>query len=303
MVGQEARMPSRMKAIWQNRRVVGLLVRRDLKVKYQKSVLGYAWSMLEPLAMAAVYFFVFGIVLQADRGMPEDVAMSGGLISDGGAISPAFLLYLVTGVLAWQSFGQSLSDAPKAMLQHSKLITTMQVPREIFPLAAVTSRFVDYLLAFPVVVAFVFVLGGTWTVPGLLIWLPLALITQFTFALGMTLLFSSVNVLIRDVERVVRILSRVLFYGSAIIYPATMVLGGGAPGGREINVPEWAQVLYQLNPLLGIFQMHRAVWFAETPELLPTTLALTTAIGGAVMMLLIGYWMFRRLETSVLKEL
>jgi ABC-2 type transport system permease protein len=287
MVGQEARMPSRMKAIWQNRRVIGLLVRRDLKVKYQKSVLGYAWSMLEPLAMAAVYFFVFGIVLQADRGMPEDVAMSGGLISDGGAISPAFLLYLVTGVLAWQSFGQSLSDAPKAMLQHSKLITTMQVPREIFPLAAVTSRFVDYLLAFPVVVAFVFILGGTWTVPGLLIWLPLALITQFTFALGMTLLFSSVNVLIRDVERVVRILSRVLFYGSAIIYPATMVLGGGAPGGREINVPEWAQVLYQLNPLLGIFQMHRAVWFAETPELLPTALALSTAIGGAVMMLLI----------------
>lgn len=277
---------SRLLAVWQNRKVVGLLVRRDLKVKYQNSVLGYAWSMLEPLAMAGVYFFVFGIILGADRGMPEEAQASGG-----------FILFLIAGVLAWQSFGQSLSDAPKAMIQHSKLITTMKVPREIFPIATVSAKFVEYLFSIPVLVAFVIALGGDWTTVGLLMWLPLALVTQYVFTLGMTLLFSSVNVLLRDIERLVRILSRVLFYGSAIIYPSTLVLGG------EVNVPEWAQVVYQLNPLLGIFQMHRAVWFAEYPELVPSTIALSSALGGAVLMLAIGYWTFRRLETSVLKEL
>lgn len=280
-------MPSRLVAIWQNRRVIGLLVRRDLKVKYQSSVLGYAWSMLEPMAMAAVYFFVFGVVLNADRGMPEEASESGG-----------FLLFLVAGILAWQSFGASLSEAPKAMIQHAKLITTMKVPREIFPMATVTAKFVEYLLTLPVLVGFALILGGDWKLQGWLLWLPAAIVTQYVFTLGMTLFFAPVNVLIRDVERMVRILSRVLFYGSAILYPASLVLGDD-----HLNVPEWATVVYQLNPLLGIFEMHRAVWFSGYPELLPTTLALSSAIGGALLMLIIGYWTFRRLEMSVLKEL
>ncbi|MDS1269740.1 ABC transporter permease [Lipingzhangella sp. LS1_29] len=272
-----------MLAVWENRRVVSLLVRRDLKVKYQQSVLGYAWSLLEPLAMAGVYLFVFGIILQADRGMPDG--------APGG-----FVLFLVSGILAWQSFGQSLNEAPKAMITHSKLITTMKVPREIFPLATVTAKFVEYLFSLPVLVIFVIALGGQWTFTGILVWLPLALVTQFVFTLGMTFLLSSVNVLVRDIERVVRILNRVLFYGSAVIYPAALVL-------EETHVPEWFKVVYQLNPLLGIFEMHRAVWFAEFPELTPGLIALSSAVGGALLILLVGYLTFRRLETSVLKEL
>lgn len=276
-------MASRMLAVWENRRVVSLLVRRDLKVKYQQSALGYAWSMLEPLAMAGVYLFVFGVILQANRGIPEG--------APGG-----FILFLVAGILAWQSFSQALNEAPKAMITHAKLITTMKVPREIFPLATVTAKFVEYLITLPVLLVFVIALGGQWTVSGLLFWLPLALVTQFVFTLGMVLLLSSVNVLVRDVERIVRILNRVLFYGSAVIYPSTLVLQGAL-------VPEWAQVAYQLNPLLGIFEMHRAVWFSNYPELTPSTLALSTALGGAVLILVVGYMTFRRLETSVLKEL
>lgn len=280
---KEVPVASRTLSVWQNRRVVSLLVRRDLKVKYQQSLLGYAWSMLEPLAMAGVYLFVFGVILNADRGIPDG--------APGG-----FTLFLIAGILPWQSFGASLNEAPRAMITHSKLITTMKVPREIFPLATVCSKFVDYLLTWPVLIAFVMVLGGRPSVMGLLVWLPLALITQFVFTLGLTLLLSSVNVMLRDVERVVRILNRVLFYGSAVIYPASMVLASDA-------VPDWAKVVYQLNPVLGIFQMHRAVWFADYPELLPSVLALSTSFGGAVLMFAIGYLTFRRLEMSVLKEL
>ncbi|WP_116245930.1 ABC transporter permease [Nocardiopsis sp. FIRDI 009] len=281
----EVAVASRTLAVWEHRKVVGLLVRRDLKVKYQQSVLGYAWTMLEPLAMTLVYFFVFGIILEANRGMPEDATEFGG-----------FLLFLVAGILPWTTFGQILGEAPRTMITHSKLITTMKVPREIFPLATVGTKLVEYLLTWPVLLVFVFALGGRPTVEGLLLWLPLAVVLTFMFGLGVTLFLSSVNVLLRDVERLTRILTRLLFYGSAILFPAVMVLDSE-------DLPGWAATIFQLNPLMGIFQMHRTVWFAGFEELTPTTLALTSSVVGSVLMLVIGYWTFRRLETSVLKEL
>ncbi|PDP86886.1 ABC transporter [Glycomyces fuscus] len=281
----EVAVASRALAVWEHRKVVGLLVRRDLKVKYQQSVLGYAWTMLEPLALTMVYFFVFGVILNAERGMPEEALAQGG-----------FLLFLVAGILPWNTFGSILSEAPRAMITHSKLITTMKVPREIFPTATVGTKLVEYLLTWPVLILFVIFLGGRPSWEGVLLWLPLAIVLQFVFGLGLTLFLSAVNVLLRDVERLVRIASRLLFYGSAILYPATMVLSSAA-------VPEWAKALFQLNPLLGIFEMHRAVWFAGFEELTPSTLALTSSVVGSVLMLIIGYWTFRRLEMSVLKEL
>ncbi len=277
-------MASRTLAVWEHRKVVGLLVRRDLKVKYQQSVLGYAWTMLEPLALTCVYWFVFGIVLNADRGIPEEAMSQGG-----------YILFLVAGILPWTTFGAILSEAPRAMITHSKLITTMKVPREIFPMATVGTKFVEYVLTWPVLLIFVFALGGRFSWEGMFVWLPLAVVLTFMFGLGVTLFLSAVNVLLRDVERLTRILTRILFYGSAILFPAAMVLGSGAPG--------WVKTVYELNPLMGIFQMHRTVWFPGFEELTPRPLALTSAVVGSILMLVIGYWTFRRLETSVLKEL
>ncbi|WP_304451786.1 ABC transporter permease [Nocardiopsis sp. YSL2] len=281
----EVAVASRTLAVWEHRKVVGLLVRRDLKVKYQQSVLGYAWTMLEPLAMTMVYFFVFGLILNANRGMPDETTEYGG-----------FLLFLVAGILPWTTFGQILGEAPRAMITHAKLITTMKVPREIFPTATVGTKFIEYLLTWPILLVFVVVLGGRPSVMGVFVWLPLAVVLTFVFGLGLTLFLSSVNVLLRDVERLTRIVTRLLFYGSAILFPASMVL-------TSDKVPGWAMTLYQLNPLLGIFQMHRAVWFAGFEELTPTTLALSSSVVGSILMLIIGYWTFRRLEMSVLKEL
>ncbi|GAA1773252.1 MULTISPECIES: ABC transporter permease [Streptomonospora] len=275
-------MASRALAVWRNRRVVGLLVRRDLKVRYQNSVLGYAWSMLEPLAMAGVYFFVFGLVFDTDRGVPG-----------GGDAPGGYPLFLISGLLPWLWFAQSLSQAPTALISHSRLITTMRMPREIFPVQAVAAKFVDYLFTWPVLLVFVFALGGRTSAEGLLVWLPLAIAVQLVLSLGMTLLLATLNVLVRDVERVVRILNRVLFYGSAIIIPSSLVL-------ESDRLPAWFVTLFQFNPLLGIFKMHHAVWY---PADAPGALVLSTSIGGAVLVLAVGYATFRRLETSVLKEL
>ncbi|GLU49606.1 ABC transporter permease [Nocardiopsis ansamitocini] len=276
-------MASRALAVWQNRKVVGLLVRRDLKVKYQQSILGYAWSLLEPLAMASIYFFVFGVLFVPGEGSARSAP--GGPDAPGG-----YALFLLSGLLPWLWMSGALTDACKALITHAKLITTMKVPREIFPLAIVQTKFVEYLLTWPILLVFVFVLGGQtgWS----LLWLPLAIVLQFAITLGFTLLLSCINVLMRDVERVIRILTRVLMYSSPILYPLSMVLNSG--------LPDWFKLVYELNPLVGIFQLHHAVWY---PSEAPGTLSLCTTIGGAFLMLLIGYLTFRRLESAVLKEL
>ncbi|AAZ56571.1 hypothetical protein JCM3263A_29490 [Thermobifida fusca] len=276
-------MASRTLDVWQHRKVVRHLVRRDLKVKYQNSILGYAWSMLEPLAMACVYYFVFGVVFAATGGARE---APGGPDAPGG-----YALFLLSGLLPWMWFSAALSDAPRALTTHSKLITTMKVPREIFPLAIVQTKFVEYLLTWPVLLMFVVVLRGEtgWN----FFWVIPAIAVQFILSLGMTLLLSSINVLLRDVERIVRILNRVLFYSTPVIYPLFRV--------TEIDaLPDWFKWLYQHNPLAGIFQMHHAVWYASEA---PPASVLWTTVGGAILVMLVGYVTFRRLESAVLKEL
>ncbi|WP_233515178.1 ABC transporter permease [Marinitenerispora sediminis] len=272
-------MASRALSVWQNRQVVDLLVKRDLKVKYQKSILGYAWSLLDPLAQAAIYFFVFGILFNAR-------------VAPGGADAPGgYALFLLSGILPWMWMSTALNDASRALITHAKLITTMKVPREIFPLAVVQTKFIEYLLTWPVLLLFVVVLGGQtgWT----LLWLPVAIGVQFVFTLGITLLLASLNVLLRDVQRIVRIMNRVLFYSSPIIYPIHQVMGAE-------SLPGWFKTVYEMNPLVGIFQMHHAVWY---PTEAPSSLMLWSTVAGAVAMFAVGYWTFRRLETAVLKEL
>ncbi|PRY01457.1 ABC transporter permease [Allonocardiopsis opalescens] len=270
---------SRTIAIWQSRQVLNLLVGRDLKVKYQSSLLGYAWSLLEPLALAGIYFFVFGLIFNT-RALPEGVDAPGG-----------YILYLIAGILPWMWFSTVLSDSTRSLMSQAKLITTMKVPREIFPLATVCTKGVEYLLTLPILALFALGSGGQWTWN--LLYLPLAVVLQFVFLLGVALLLSSITVVLRDVQRIMRIVSRVLFYATPLLYPAHMLL-------ESDRFPEWFKVVYEANPIVGIIELHHAVWF---PMLVPPGPYLASTVVGTLLIFALGWWTFRRLEPAVLKEL
>ncbi|HEX6968113.1 MAG TPA: ABC transporter permease, partial [Micromonosporaceae bacterium] len=106
------------------------------------------------------------------------------------------------------------------------------------------------------------------------------------------LMLSSLNVLLRDVERIMRLVTRVLFYASPIIYPLALV--------QTSPMPEWVKAVYQLNPLVGIFQLHHAVWYSDE---FPDAGMLTASLVGSLLLLFGGWWLFRRLEPAFLKEL
>jgi ABC-2 type transport system permease protein len=251
-----------------------LLVQRDLTVKYQQSVLGYVWSLIEPLGMGLIYYFVFG-VLYGEHVGPD------------GASYPLFVL---SGVFAWMWVSSSLSEATGALTGQARLITTMKVPREVFPIGRVIGRFAEYLAGLPILILAAVLFDGDfgWN----LLALPLAILMQAVLLVGISLLLSSLNVLLRDVERLMRLAQRVLFYAAPIIYPLSRV--------EHSNVPGWVKFLYQLDPLVGIFQLHHAAWIAKE---WPSGQLLSISVAGCLIVLLSGWWVFRRLEPAVLKEL
>ncbi|MEH0937850.1 ABC transporter permease [Micromonospora psammae] len=275
-------MTSGVAALWSHRNSLRILVKRDLAVKYQQSVLGYFWSLIEPLGMGAIYFFVFGVLY------------SGATSRHLGEAAGSYPLFLITGIFAWMWTSSALSEATNALTGQSRLITTMNVPRQVFPIGRVTGRFAEYLAGLPILVAVAagYAAHGRISPGWSLLALPLAVAVQGTLLVGLALLLSAVNVLMRDVERFMRLVIRVLFYATPIIYPLSLV--------RDSNLPGWVKVAYELNPLVGIFQLQHAIWY---PAEFPDARLLATTIGGSLLVLAAGWWSFRRLEPAVLKEL
>lgn len=256
---------SRAVDVWDHREVLKLFVKRNLKVKYQQSVLGYAWSLLEPLLLTGVYYFVFAQILHAGT-------------KDYG-------LFLVSGILPWLWFNSAVRQATGALTSQSRLITTRSLPREVFPLSVVGSRFVEFMLSLPVLALFAgltgvpphaTVLGGI-----------LAIVLQTMLLVGLTMILSSVTVLVRDVQQVIRVALRLTFYVSGVLYPVS-------------KVPHSVRDVYEMNPLVTIFKLYRAVWF---PGKFPSTHLLISSSIVCVVVLLIGWWVFRLLEPAILKEL
>lgn len=243
-----------------------LLTRRDLKVRYSTSLLGYLWSILDPLLMSLIYWFVFTQVFTRSVGE-----------------SP-YIVFLLTALLPWVWFTGAVSDSTRAFLRDVKLVRSVALPHWIWVGRIVCSKGVEFLLSLPVLVVFAVFSGATvgW---GLLLF-PLAVVLLAALILGIGLIVAPLVVFFRDLERAVKLIIRVAFYASPIIYGAA-------------DLPAFAQPLAWLNPLSGIFALFRAGFF---PDQLNWTL-----VGASTVMTLVllgvGVLVFRRTIGGVLKEL
>ncbi|MDP9405373.1 MAG: ABC transporter permease [Actinomycetota bacterium] len=263
-------MNARVAAVVSRRQVLQHVIGRDVRVKYGSSLLGYFWSILEPLMLTAVYFFVFSVIV---RFQVENYA-----------------LFLVCALMPWHWVQAVVGASTKALVGQSRLITKVNVPREIFPLGVVGAKTFEFLMSLLVVFVFAAV---SRVAPGrYLALVPVAILLQLVLLTGVALFLSSVTVLLRDVERLTRIVLRALFYLSPIIYPVGRVL--------QASIPEWLKTVYGLNPLVGILSLYRAPFY---PEQLPGVSVLAAAVVGPLLMFALGYWTFVRLEPAILKEL
>ncbi|CAD6001139.1 ABC transporter permease [Agreia sp. COWG] len=248
------------------RNALWLLTRRDLRVRYSTSVLGYVWSILDPLVMATIYWFVFTQVFQKSVG--ED----------------PYIVFLLAALLPWMWFNGTVSDTTRAFLREAKLIRSTRIPRTIWVNRIVLSKGIEFLASLPVLAAFA-VFAGASLSPEVLLF-PLAIVIQGVLTVGIGLIVAPLVVFFRDLERAVKLALRALFYASPIIYSTA-------------DLPTQLHVLAAFNPLSGIFSLYRAAFF---PEQLDWYLVGVSA-AVSVLILGIGALVFRRSERAVLKEI
>lgn len=246
-----------------------LLSARDLKVRYSTSALGYLWSVLDPLVMSAIYWFVFTQVFQ--RG---DI---------GG--SP-YIVFLIAGLLPWVWFNSAVSDLTKAFKKDARLVRSTAIPRSIWVNRIVLSKGVEFAFALPVLILFAVFAVPRVEVTALVLLFPLGVLLQAVLLAGVGLIVAPLCALWGDLERTTRLVLRALFYASPIIY--------GLP-----DLPSPSRELALFNPLTGVFSLYRAGLFPDQFN----ALAVGVAVAMSLLLLGIGALVFRRLESAVLKEL
>lgn len=248
------------------RQSLWLLTSRDLRVRYSTSFLGYFWSVLEPLVMAVIYWFVFTQIVQRTIG------------------EEPYIVFLLAGLLPWMWFNGAVGDATRAFIKDAKLVRSTRIPHTVWVTRIVLAKGIEFLASLPVIVVFAIIFGATltWGV----LWLPLAVLMQTVLTVGLALMIAPLVVFFRDLERAVKLILRFLFYGSPIIYGLSDL-----PNGLEL----WAS----FNPLAGIISLYRASFF---PEQVDAT-AVLIAAAMSLLFLGAGILVFRRMVRSVLKEI
>ena len=257
------------RSVLRSRRVLYLLVSRDLKVRYAGSLLGYVWTVLEPLLMAGVYWFVFTKVFSRASLAP----------------GVPYIVFLLAALLPWNWSSGVLTEATRTLTREAKLVRSTNTPREIWVLRAVLSKGMEFLFSIPVLAGFMLALRVP--VPPQVVFLPFALLLLGVLLAGLALLIAPLAVLFSDVERVVRIVLRLLFYASPVIYAVR-------------HVPENLAWVYAANPFAGILDLIR---FLVLPNQSVHGWLVVSAVLISVGLFLLGSFVFSRLEPAVLKEL
>ena len=245
-----------------------LLTKRDLRVRYSTSALGYLWSILDPLVMSGIYWLVFTQIFK--RNVGED----------------PYIVFLLSALLPWMWFNGVVSDSTRAFLKESKLIRSTMIPRTIWVNRIVASKGIEFLLSLPVL-AFFAVFGGARVNIDILLF-PLGIAIQTVLLIGISLIVAPLVVFFRDLERAVKLFLRFLFYASPIIYSA-----------HNLERVHILRDLAAFNPLTGLFSLYRSTFFAKE---LDWYLVAMSALMSAIL-LVVGLLVFRRCESAVLKEI
>ena len=264
----------RMAALIKYRELLWMLAWRDIRVRYKHSLLGVAWAIMPPIMMMAIFSFVFGTVTQMKTS---------GLT---GHRTMPYSLFAFAGLVPWTFFANGLSSATVSLVSNRQLVTKIYFPREVFPFSAIISAFVDFLIAGAVLIIYAAGLrfaGGEWTfeLRAAILWVPLVVLVQVIFMLGLSLILSMANLFYRDVGFLFRSLIQLWMFFTCVLYQLEATDG-------------WKRLAIQLNPMTPIIRAFRdCLFFGRDPFDLP----FAAACVSAVLTLLVGWRWFGRSES------
>lgn len=279
----------RIRRIVEYRAVLWTLVKRDLRIRYARSVLGYLWTLIDPLSMTLVYWFVFGVIYQIGNSTK----------AEGRSEGIPFVLFMVGGVLAWNWFSNSVNETARALYAERLLVRSTNLPRELWVIRVVLSKGIEHLLSLPILIVFILYFRYVdhavvlnWK---LVLWIP-ALLIELILCIGVGLVMAPVTALVEDFVRIVRIVLRIGFYFTPIVYSLAYLQ---ARGDSNSSLKIVARLL-EFNPMSAICDLYReGLLVRESP---PYYLWLIGTV-ISVAWLILGMWVFRKLEKPILKEI
>jgi len=254
-----------LRELWQYRELTRNLVVRDLKVRYKSSVLGVAWSWLSPLLMMIVYS-IFFTVFWGNRDIQH------------------YPVFLLCGTLPWGFFTDSIVQATGSVITNAHLIKKVYFPREVLPISIVLSNLVNFLIALPVFFILALVSGASLSWWALL--LPITILVQMTFTLGLSFFLATLNVLYRDTQHILGVIVQAWFFLTPVFYPINTIPEEAHLLGIQFNAQLW---LRRLNPMASIVASYRDLLYWGAPTGLD--FLLRTAV-TALVVLVVGYLVF-----------
>lgn len=265
----------RLMELYRFRVLLYYLVVRELKGRYKSSVLGFLWTLLNPLLMMLVFTVVFTVIL-------PNYAV------------PQYPIFLLCGLLPWNYFSASVIGSIHSVVGNANLVKKVYFPREILPIATVLAQLINFLLALLVLFALLLIfrmpLSPRWWM------LPLVILLHTCFTIGLALILSAVNVYYRDTMMIMDVVIMAWFFLTPVFYPLDVLPRSYEVLGFSLNVH---RLMYILNPMASLINTYRDLLYLGTYTEMDFFLrTAVTSLG----VLALGYWIFVRLSPNFGEE-
>ena len=241
------------------------LVDRNLKVKYRRSAAGILWTLLSPMAVAAIYFFVFKIILNVNV--------------------PHYLAFILSGIMAWSFFAQTVLEGMESITSNWSLASKVPVPLQVFPYVGTVTNLVNLLFSLPVIFG-ACIFSGVSLGPSVLL-LPIYFALLFLITYSLSLILAVLMVYFRDLKHAGGLIMQVWFYGTPVVYDESLI-------------PEGYRWILWGNPLGQLFSgLHAILVRGEWPA----ALALATTCGWALVFVLAALGVQRAMGRELVEKL
>ncbi len=303
IVSGKVRLRQRIKDLWANRELLVRFTRTELKVKYKNSVLGYAWSMLNPALVLLIYYMVFKIIARSHQ--------------------PFFAIWLFAGLLVWNLFSVASLASTSVVVGKAGIVKKVAFPRELLALSQVGVALVLFAIQ-TVVLVLAMLIFGIHPSYYFMILLPLAFVTLIVFTGAFSIFLSAVNVYLRDTQHLTEVLLMAWFWGTSIVYTYGQIFLSGLQ--KDHPVLDWLKYVYFVNPIEPIVMSFQRAIYGKTQytylpagskpgtaptvyHILPTwglgtyAMILGIVLAASVVLFLLALVIFGRLEGNFAEEL
>lgn len=254
-----------IKDLIQYREFLKTSILKDFRGKYKKSFLGVLWSFINPLLQLLIYSVVFSFIMKS--GIEH------------------YTVFLVVGLIPWTFFNTTMVQSTTAIVSNAGIVKKVYFPREILPISIVTSNLVNFIISCIIIFAALLISGVGISIYALFI--PIIVLIQYIFSLGLSFILSSITVYIRDLEYFINVLMMLWFYLNPIVYSSELI-------------PNRLRTIFNLNPMLHIINCYRDIlYYQKMPNF--KNLGILTLV--CIIVLFIGLKIFKKAETRFAEEL